>query len=228
MGVATRGLRGDDPRQLGGFRLLGRADTSPVGVVFLGRDASGAEVSVAVLHSGAGADPRARERFVRAVRGRDDVLAARTRGRSVLWVALPGAASAAGEVLREVAEGGPVVADGPVVLPYWAGERPGAAARWAPRQDHREAGAGPGERNWWLVGALAAFLVFLLLLVTALYWWMLQFPPPEMPPPGPIQIEPEDAEEGESASPVEEEPAPQTPRPSTEGEDLEGDPEDHL
>ncbi|MFI6576015.1 hypothetical protein ACIBFB_09445 [Nocardiopsis sp. NPDC050513] len=240
MGVPTKGLREGDPRQLGGFRLVGRTRESALGVVYLGRDASGAEASVVMLNSAAGGDHEARERFARAVHDRDDVLAARTRGRSALWVALPAGADGAGEVLERTARGGPVAENGPVVQPYWAWERRGSVVRWAPWHGRRDSAVAPGEGSWWMAAALGLVLVLLLLLGAGVIWWMSRFPRPEIPAPGqPVEIEQEESEpaaEPTSGEEGSEEPAPRPdeeqpdiPAPTPEGEgELEGDPEDNL
>ncbi|OOC54026.1 MULTISPECIES: hypothetical protein [Nocardiopsis] len=234
MAAPTMGLNESDPRQLGGYRLLGRLRDSSLGVVYLGQDGSGNQVSVAVLDSDAAGDGTARERFTDAVRASSDVVAARTHGRSVLWVAVPheGPTSAQG-FLEAAARSGRVAARGPVVMPHWAGPR--ASVRWAPWSGRRDSAVAAGQGNWWLIGGLGLVLLLLLLLVSLLYWWMLQFPPPEMPGsarPSESQESPQ-GQPGEGASPAEEdgEGSPSTPRiPSPgEGEGEWGDsPQDNL
>lgn len=238
MAVPTMGLNEGDPRQLGGYRLLGRLRDSSLGVVYLGRDGSGEQVSVAVLDTGAGGDGSARTRFVDAVKGSDDVVAARTRGRAPLWVAVPydGSGPGAGEFLEAAARAGRVGAHGPVVMPHWAGSRGGAAVRWAPWTSRGDGAVSSARGNWWLIGGLGLVLLLILLLVTLLYWWMLQFPPPEMPGPAqPPEAEQEEGGEGqgEQAEPTEGEgggSGPTQPIPSPgEGDGEWGDqPEDNL
>ena len=225
MTVPTRGLQEVDPPQLGGYRLLGRLNESRLGVVYLGKDASGERMSVAMLNDAAGIDEPTRERFARAVRDGEGVAAARTSGRSALWVAVPygDGGSGAAHFLEEAGRGGPVVAQGPLVMPHWAGERGGSAVRWTPWSVRRDSAVASGDANWWLIGALGVVLALLLLLVFLLYMWMLQFPPPEMPTTGQPDFEQsEPADETEpSPSPGEDEDDPSTPVPSvpSPGED---------
>lgn len=236
MTVPTMGLNEGDPRQLGGYRLLGRLRDSSLGVVYLGRDGSGDPVSVAVLDSGAVGDGGARERFAEVVRTSPDVVAARTHGRSALWAAVAGEGPARAEELLAAAAGsGRVGARGPVVMPHWAGSRGAAAMRWAPWGGRRDSAVSAGESNWWLIAGLGLVLVLLLLLVSLLYWWMLQFPQPEMPgsvPPQESQESPEgEPGPGPGSSEEEGEGSPSTPVLPTPGEgDGQWDelPEDNL
>lgn len=237
MPVPTMGLCEGDPRQLGGYRLLGRLSESRLGVVYLGRDGSGRRVSVAMLNDAGGIDESTRERFAHEVERGSDVVAARTSGRSALWVACPyqeGAQDSAGAFLERAGQGGRLVRSGPAVLPYWAGERGVSAVRWSPRTGGRESAVARGETNWWLIGALGALLALLLVLMFALYLWMLRFPPPEPPPTE------EQAEQGEpSADPSQgegEQDSPTVPTvpgpgpgPGPEGDqEWEEQPEDNL
>ncbi|GHD29083.1 hypothetical protein [Nocardiopsis kunsanensis] len=220
----TSDLQETDPTQLGGYRLHGRLQTSSLGVVYLGRDSTGAEVEVAVLNAGAGIDPGARQRFVDTVEEGADVLSARTRGRAPLWVAVerreegPGA----GDYLRRAGQGGPVVDSGPVVMPHWSGESVGAV-RWPFWGGGRGSGAGAGPGNWWLVLALAVLLLVLLLSITLLFWWMLQFPPPEEMGGADAESSPSPGE-GQSQEP---ETPSHSPTPG-EGEGWGDRPEDNL
>ncbi|MCK9868751.1 hypothetical protein MRI28_03630 [Nocardiopsis dassonvillei] len=211
MAVPTMGLNEGDPRQLGGYRLLGRVRDSSLGVVYLGRDGSGNQVSVAVLDSGAAGDGGARERFAEAVRRSD--------------------------FLKVAARSGRAAARGPVVMPHWAGSRGPVSVRWAPWAGRRDSAVAAGESNWWLIGGLGLVLVLILLLVSLLYWWMLQFPPPEMPSPAqpPEAQESPESPRGPGTLPGEEEgedggaePTPVVPTPG-EGDGEWGDnPEDNL
>ncbi|WP_150245560.1 hypothetical protein [Nocardiopsis quinghaiensis] len=236
MAVPTMELNEADPRQLGGYRLLGRLRDSSLGVVYLGQDGAGDQVSVAVLDSGAAGDGTARERFAEAVRAGSDVVAARTHGRSALWVAVPHEGpTSAQDFLEAAARSGRVAASGPTVMPHWAGSRGASSVRWAPWSGRRDSAVAAGESNWWLIGGLGLVLLLLLLLVSLLYWWMLQFPPPEMPgsAPPPEPQESPGGQPGEGASPAEEdgEGSPSTPRiPSPgEGQGEWGDsPQDNL
>ncbi|RKS08640.1 hypothetical protein DFP74_4354 [Nocardiopsis sp. Huas11] len=234
MALRALGLNEGDPRQLGQFRLEGRTGESPLGVVYVGRDASGGRVSIAVLDSGGGVDEQARTQFTEAVRAHSDVVAARTRGRGALWAAVPLGqdGTGAGPLLEEASRGGRVAARGPVVLPHWAGHRSGAAVRWAPWAGRRESAVAAGEGNWWLIGGMGAVLLLLLLLVTSLYLWMLRFPPPEIPVTQPEMEQTEPSPGEESEQPEEGEPEEPAPVPSvgpSQGEDGWGEePEDNL
>ncbi|ADH67382.1 MULTISPECIES: hypothetical protein [Nocardiopsis] len=239
MAVPTMGLNEGDPRQLGGYRLLGRVRDSSLGVVYLGRDGSGNQVSVAVLDSGAAGDGGARERFAEAVRRSPDVVAARTDGRSALWVALAhdGTGAAAEDFLKVAARSGRAAARGPVVMPHWAGSRGPVSVRWAPWAGRRDSAVAAGESNWWLIGGLGLVLVLILLLVSLLYWWMLQFPPPEMPSPAqpPEAQESPESPQGPGTLPGEgdgedggAEPTPVMPTPGEGGGEWGDDPEDNL
>ncbi|WP_026119113.1 hypothetical protein [Nocardiopsis ganjiahuensis] len=238
MTAPTRGLNDVDPRQLGGYRLLGRLHESRLGVVYLGRDAAGEKMSVAMLNDAAGIDEPTRARFARAVRDGSGVVSARTSGRSALWVAVPYEEGGAGadHFLEEAGRGGPVVRQGPVVMPHWAGERGGSAVRWAPWAGRRDSAVATGDANWWLIGGLGALLLLLLLLVFFLYAWMMQFPPPEMPTSGQPDFEQSEPAEETEPSPSSEEgegepasPVPTVPNPGEDGGDEWGEqPEDNL
>ncbi|MBR8743075.1 hypothetical protein [Nocardiopsis sp. MG754419] len=234
MSVPTMGLHEGDPRQLGGYRLLGRLRESRLGVVYLGRDGAGARVSVAMLNDAAGIDEATRGRFADEVGRSDEVVAARTTGRSALWVACPfeeGGGADAGAFLERAGRGGPVVPSGPMVMPHWAGERGASSVRWSALPGGRDSKVARGEANWWLIGTLGALLLLLLLLMFALYLWLMQFPQPE--PSEPAQ--PEQSEEsepaqepspGEDAEPT---PVPTVPGPGQDGDEEWGEqPEDNL
>lgn len=236
MSVQAMGLREGDPSQLGGYRLLGRLSESRLGVVYLGRDGAGRRVSVAMLNDAGGVEESARRRFVQDVERGSDVVAARTRGRSALWVACPyeqgQGAGAAGAFLERAGQGGRLVRSGPSVLPYWAGEPGVSAVRWSGRGRGRDSAVARGEANWWLIGALGVLLALLLVLMFALYLWMLRFPPPEPPTMG-QQEQSEEGEPGGEPSPGQgEEDAPSVPTvpgPGPEGEEgWEELPEDNL
>lgn len=232
MAGPTPGLSETDPTQLGGYRLQGRLDTSSLGVVYLGRDNTGAEVEVAVLNAGAGIDPGARQRFVDTVKEGADVLSARTRGRAPLWVAVDRQeeGAGAGEYLRKAGQGGPVVASGPVVMPHWSGER-AEAVRWSSWGGGRGSSAAAGPGNWWLILALAVLLVVLLLTITLLFWWMLQFPSPEEMGGADVESSPSEGEPSPSPGEEGQSEGPEVPSHSpTPGEEEGwGDrPEDNL
>ncbi|SIO91419.1 hypothetical protein [Nocardiopsis sp. JB363] len=235
MSVPTMGLHEGDPRQLGGFRLLGRLRESRLGVVYLGRDGAGERVSVAMLNDAAGIDEPTRARFAREVDLGERVVAARTKGRSALWVACPyeeGAGEDAGAFLERAGRGGPVVRSGPMVMPHWAGERGVSAVRWSALAGGRDSKVARGEANWWLIGALGALLLLLLVLVFSLYLWLMQFPQPEPPSQG-EQEQSEESDQEQEPSPGEEDeepsPVPTLPGPGQDGEEEWGEqPEDNL
>ncbi|MGW5638605.1 protein kinase domain-containing protein [Streptomyces sp. NPDC003832] len=56
-------LQGDDPRSVGGYRLLDRLGAGGMGIVYRGRSRSGREVAVKVVHAQYAADPVFRTRF---------------------------------------------------------------------------------------------------------------------------------------------------------------------
>ncbi|WP_407551870.1 protein kinase [Streptomyces sp. Pv4-95] len=60
-------LAGDDPRVLGGYRLLGRLGAGGMGRVYLGRSAGGRTVAVKVVHAHFAADDQFRARFRREI-----------------------------------------------------------------------------------------------------------------------------------------------------------------
>ncbi|MFI7108298.1 serine/threonine-protein kinase [Nonomuraea sp. NPDC050227] len=57
----------DDPRRLGPYELVARLGEGGQGVVYLGRDPSGRQVAVKLLHNGLLTDPGARAGFLREV-----------------------------------------------------------------------------------------------------------------------------------------------------------------
>lgn len=244
MAVPAHGLNEGDPRQLGGYRLVGRLGSSSLGTVFLGRDGSGDEVSLAVLNGGAGADAHSRKLFVDAISESDDVVAARTHGRSaLLWVAVPFREEGPGaeDFLERAGRPGRAASQGPMVLPHWAGERVSSAVRWSPWAGRRDSSVTAAEGNWWLIGALGVVMLLILLLATLLYWWMLQFPSPEIPMVQP-EFEPSETEQEGEPSPDEQEEEEEeesgdstdepTPVPAPTPEEGEGElgeePEDNL
>ncbi|WP_328742372.1 serine/threonine protein kinase [Streptomyces caniferus] len=60
-------LAADDPRSLGGYRLLGRLGAGGMGRVYLGRSAGGRTVAVKVVHAHFAADDQFRARFRREI-----------------------------------------------------------------------------------------------------------------------------------------------------------------
>ncbi|WP_043264956.1 serine/threonine-protein kinase [Streptomyces sp. CT34] len=87
-------LAGDDPRVLGGYRLLGRLGAGGMGRVYLGRSAGGRTVAVKVVHAQFAADEQFRARFRREIESARRVGAAWTApvldadpDASVPWIA---------------------------------------------------------------------------------------------------------------------------------------------
>ncbi|MFI9594261.1 WD40 repeat domain-containing serine/threonine protein kinase [Nonomuraea sp. NPDC052265] len=63
--VELRPLRSGEPREVAGYRLLGRLGDGGQGSVFLGRDADGGHAAVKILHPRLLGDERATRRFLR-------------------------------------------------------------------------------------------------------------------------------------------------------------------
>ncbi|QHC20370.1 serine/threonine-protein kinase [Streptomyces sp. GS7] len=87
-------LAGEDPRVLGGYRLLGRLGAGGMGRVYLGRSAGGRTVAVKVVHAQFAADEQFRARFRREIESARRVGAAWTApvldadpDASVPWIA---------------------------------------------------------------------------------------------------------------------------------------------
>lgn len=175
-------LQAGDPPQLGVFRLTGRLDERPAGLVYLGVDQAGHQVSIALLHRGAATDPAARDRFRAAIVRGDglswiapQVVAAEPDGPTP-WVATsyaPGDAGAA-VFLEPVAVAGqtPAPSYGPGFQHYWAGDQ-------APAAPPPAWGAGPalpGDSSavtrrgprWMLVGGIATLGVLVVVLAVLL------------------------------------------------------------
>src|SRR5215472_15614962 len=62
-----RPLADSDPRQLGGFKVLGLLGEGGMGRVFLGRSPGGRAVAIKVIHAGLASDPAFRARFSREI-----------------------------------------------------------------------------------------------------------------------------------------------------------------
>ncbi|MGW4409151.1 protein kinase domain-containing protein [Nonomuraea sp. NPDC004702] len=76
--VELRPLRSGEPREVAGYRLLGRLGDGGQGSVFLGRDAGGGHAAVKVLHPRLLGDERATRRFLRESTTAAKVAGART------------------------------------------------------------------------------------------------------------------------------------------------------
>lgn len=64
---AASPLDRDDPRRIGGYRLVGRLGTGGQGVVYLAQAPDGRGVAVKVLHARLSRDPQARRRLLREI-----------------------------------------------------------------------------------------------------------------------------------------------------------------
>jgi hypothetical protein len=71
-------LTDDDPRQVGGFRLLFRLGAGGMGRVYLGRSGNGRYVALKMVHPGLASAPGFRERFGREIRASQAVSGAGT------------------------------------------------------------------------------------------------------------------------------------------------------
>lgn len=175
-------LQPGDPPQMGVFRLTGRLDERPAGIVYLGVDPDGRQVSIALLHRGAATDAAARDRFRAAIVSGDglawippQVVAAEPDGPTP-WVATaygpedPGAAV----FLEPVAVAGstPPPPYGPQFQHYWAGDQAPAAPPpgWGmgpvlPGDSAAVTRRGP---RWSLVAGLVTFGVLVVVLAVLL------------------------------------------------------------
>jgi hypothetical protein len=214
----SRPLPHGDPTHLGPFELTARLSETPAGIIYLGHDGQGRQVSVTVLTRGAAGDPAARDRFRAAIvsaerDGTTPVVAAEPDG-STPWVATAYEAGAqdAERFLDSVLLTGTFWGRagrawtgrlrGPQFQPHWMGSREPAVAAppsYGPADDIDP----PAERG--LLAAilmLAALLAVLFLLLSMLFACQ-----PEPPPPTPTIF----------PSPTFEEPTPPptTPSPSS-------------
>ena len=174
-------LQPGDPPLLGVFRLMARLDERPAGIVYLGVDPQGRELSIAVLHRATATDAAARDRFGAAIVRGDgvewvppEVVAAEPDGPTP-WVATPYAEGAAGAAvfLDPVAVAGPgPEAYGPQFQHYWAGDQVPAA----PPPGWGVTPGLPGDSSavsrqgvrWTLVGGVVALGVLLVTLAVLL------------------------------------------------------------
>ncbi|WP_051712734.1 PQQ-binding-like beta-propeller repeat protein [Spirillospora albida] len=60
-------LLAEDPRRIGGYRIVGRLGAGGMGTVYLGRSAAGTPVAIKVIHPERSGDPGFRARFAREV-----------------------------------------------------------------------------------------------------------------------------------------------------------------
>lgn len=177
-------LQPGDPPLLGVFRLTGRLEERPAGIVYLGVDPQGRELSIAILHRATATDAAARDRFRAAiVRGEGlawvpaDVVASEPDGPTP-WVATAYAEGEAGAAvfLDPVAVAGSVApAFGPQFQHYWAGDQAPAAPPpgWGvtPGLPGDSSAVSRQGARWTLVGGvvtLGALLVTLAVLLVPL------------------------------------------------------------
>jgi len=175
-------LQPGDPPLLGVFRLTGRLEERPAGIVYLGVDPEGRELSIAILHRGTATDAAARDRFRAAIVSGDGlawvpprVVAAEPDGPTP-WVAAPYAEGEAGAAvfLEPVAVAGvtPPPSYGPQFQHYWAGDQAPAAPPpgWGvqvglPGDSAAVARRGP---RWTLVGGVLVLGVLVVTLAVLL------------------------------------------------------------
>ncbi|GAA1523496.1 hypothetical protein GCM10009678_00770 [Actinomadura kijaniata] len=222
--------------ELGPFRLSARLGESSAGIVYLGSDGSGRQVSVAVLNRGAAGDAAARDRFRAAIlrewrpgqapvgegpavegSGRAPVVAAQPDGPAP-WVATAyGGERAGAERFLE-----PVLLEGtfrgrwagrrrgPQFQPYWAGSGEPAVPGRAPVP----VAAPVVRQERGLVAAiltLAAVLLVLALLMLLLFACQ---PKVEQPPPPPPEPTPSSQTPSQTPSTPRPSPTPTSPAPS--------------
>jgi hypothetical protein len=219
----SRPLPSGDPTRLGPFRLSARLAERPAGIVFLGEDEAGRQVTVAVLTRGAAADAAARDRFRAAIvaarqwpDGGAPVVAAEPEG-TAPWVATlyepgesPGGGRAgAGRFLDAVVLTGALQDRwrGPGYSPYWSGSGRSPAVGAPPVET---VPGGPVRSDRGLVAAvltLAALLGVLAVLMLLLFACQ---PQVVAPPPDP----PTDSYSPPSTPPPSPSPSPSGPSPS--------------
>lgn len=176
-------LQPGDPPLLGVFRLTGRLEERPAGIVYQGVDPQGRQLSIAILHRATATDAAARDRFRAAIVSGDglswmppEVVASEPDGPTP-WVATPYTEGAAGAAvfLDPVAVAGatPAAAYGPQFQHYWAGDQApavpppawGAAPPGLPAGSAAVAKRGP---RWTLLGGVIAFGVLVVTLAVLL------------------------------------------------------------
>ena len=221
-------LRPGDPADIGPFSIEARLQESPAGIVFLGADAAGRRVSIALLTTAAAGDAAARDRFRAAIAAETPppdpvphappvpgpgepapILAALSEG-DAPWVATAYEEGRAGaerflEPVLLKRGWGLRALRGPQFQPYWISGPSGPALRRA-RPAGGPAALGDSRGLAAAVLSLAALLALLSLLVALLF----SCEPPDPVPPPPIDTP--------TVSPFTPEPAPSSgsprPRPS--------------
>ncbi len=185
-------LRPGDPGEIGPFHIESRLHESPAGIVYLGADAAGRRVSVALLTTAAAGDAAARDRFRAAIAAETPppdpvphappvpgpgepapILAALPEG-DAPWVATGYEEGRAGaERFLE-----PVLLRhgwgfrgrrGPQFQPYWASRPSGPALRTARPAGEGRAALGDSRGLAAAVLSLVALLALLVLLVALLF-----------------------------------------------------------
>jgi hypothetical protein len=201
-------LQYGDPPRLGPYVVQARLLALATGFVYLGQDADGRAVSVALLTRGAALDAAARERFLTAiryaasarggVRGGVRGWVARTWGRgpagapqiiamddgAAPWVAVPYSPGGQGAewFLESVLVSGTLIgeAHGPDFVPYWLGDRAPAVPLPPPP-------APPATETRRAVLVALSALVVLVVLTGTIAWLLLgrndETPPPSRPLP---------------------------------------------
>ncbi|HEX6469691.1 MAG TPA: hypothetical protein VF069_11400 [Streptosporangiaceae bacterium] len=215
----SRSLPIQEPSRLGPYQLTGRLAETPAGIVYLGIDPHGRQITLAVLNQGAAADAAARDRFRAAILaeplytdpppGTAPIVGAEPDGPTP-WVATLHRRGARGaeRFLAPVALGAahrPATRRrGPLFQPHWLGSRDPA---FSPPRSGRDP-----ARDRGIVGtilAVAALLVLVALLLLLLFACQPTTPPP--PPPSPSPVSPTPSQTSRSPSPR---PSPRSPSPT--------------
>jgi hypothetical protein len=219
-------LQPDDPTRLGPFRLTARLHESAAGIVYLGTDVSGRQVSVALLTTAAAGDAAARDRFRSAITGAGrtarpgdaPIVAAQPDG-ATPWVATSHQEGQAGAerffeaVMLRRGLGPALRRRGPQFQPYWASGASGPAVQGAAGSGGRVAET---RTLAYSVLSLAALLLVLAALAVVLFQCEPKLPDPPPPTPPPIETipaTPAPAPSSSSPSPVPS-PTPSSPCPT--------------
>jgi len=215
----SRSLPTQDPSRLGPFQLSGRLAESPAGIVYVGVDPDGRQISLAVLNQGAAGDAAARDRFRAAIlaeplytdppAGTAAIVGAEPEGPTP-WVATlhqPGSRGAERFLAQVLLDPPPRPATrrrGPLFQPHWLGSRDPALSPPGSRRD-------PARDSGMIATILtvAALLVLVALLLLLLF--ACQPTTPVSPAPSPTPASPTPTQSTPSPSPT---PTPLSPSPT--------------